>query len=212
MGGWQWWNWWLQSSKNDSTTEVECVDRLVRNMMIGKWWWQWKKWKCQWKKVKGLMKKERGGWHKNCSKWKMIKGLGGCQMSRVAAATMSFALFFLSFYLLSIILQWVGDDQRAEMSPVAAAAMSFALFIKKAAALLLRLQQPVNYHHELLPQWWGGECSWNYYDLVFSPCPQWGGPGHGCRWGFLRGRGQSRSWSLSEEGRRSQEPPGIKDM
>ena len=50
--------------------------------------------------------------------------------------------------------------------------------------------------------WWVG-----VFDLLL-PCPQWAGPGHGCRSGFLRGREQSRSWSLSEAGKPYQEQPG----
>ena len=59
------------------------------------------------KKVKVSMKEServneegKGGMTKNCSQWKMIKGLGGCQMSRVAAATMSFALFIFFYHFI----------------------------------------------------------------------------------------------------------------
>ena len=58
---------------------------------------------------------------------------------------------------------------------------------------------------------WRGKCSFEIILISLClPCPLWGDPGHGCLWGFLRGREQSRSWSLSEEGRRCQEPPGMK--
>ena len=66
MGGWQWCNWLLKSSMTNSTTKggwFECVHCL---------------WRDYWKEVviNIIFYSERN----------MIKGLWGCQMSRVAAA------------------------------------------------------------------------------------------------------------------------------